>query len=281
MTCSFCLIFAPNFYLFIFLFMTTGFKIFGSQDWLKVCDISILEYKKEKLDEKGNTIPLMSNGQPVYKMNYTWTKISVDENGQNIVDTVKESKGWRLKLEFTDDGFKTKKIIYLQDGEVSDFIAILLWKKDKGYFARENKSVTVEYQGDNSFMKFSQKDNNVSKFYPVKIDKFSSLRIIAFAVIVLQYEFKRDLGIAIDQKVILESIIGLNTKPSQTVTVPVTQVWQTVTQEWVNTAPTTSVTPVCSDCGKAFDMSKEEKVVKFSTQKFGKPVCFGCQKTHV
>ena len=35
--------------------------------------------------------------------------------------------------------------------------------------------------------------------------------------------------------------------------------------------------PVCAECGT---QRMSEKVVKFSTEKFGKPLCYRCQKKH-
>ena len=37
-----------------------------------------------------------------------------------------------------------------------------------------------------------------------------------------------------------------------------------------------SDTPTCSECGAEIE---SEKVVKFSTDRYGKPVCYRCQKT--
>ena len=37
-----------------------------------------------------------------------------------------------------------------------------------------------------------------------------------------------------------------------------------------------SDTPTCSECGTEIE---SEKVVKYSTERFGKPVCYRCQKT--
>lgn len=260
--------------------MSNGFKIFGSQDWLKVCDISILEYTKDKLDKNGHVIPAFdANNQPILKKTFTG-KVEVDQNGTPIQDTVKESKGWRVKLEFTDDGWKTKKIIYLQDAEVADFIAILLGKKLSNKFQRENKSVVVEYQGEHSFMKFSQKDWEVSKFYATKIDKFSGLKIIALCLTVLQLEFKREMGVGIDQKALLESIISLNTTNSNVSTPVVSSpVISTVTTQPVNQTTSQSANwKIVCKCGHELDPVKEFKVIDFSTKKFGTPTCFNCQQ---
>lgn len=263
--------------------MTNGFKIFWSQDWLKVCDISILEYKRDKIDANGNLILAFdSNNQPIYKTDYDGKKFKIDPiTGQKIQDTVKESKGWRVKLEFTDDGWKTKKIIYLQDEEISDFIAVILGKRDKWYFARENKNINIEFQGEHSFLKFTQKDNEINKIYAVKIDKFSGLRIITLWLIALQYEFKRVMWVTIDTKTLLSSIIELYSKEKINSIIPT----QTTTSNWVVQIQTvntpTSNLPVCSSCGKSFDIPKESKVIEFSINKFGKPVCYKCQKNYI
>lgn len=258
--------------------MTNGFKIFWSQDWLKVCDISILEYTKDKLDKSGNVIPAFDvNNQPIFKKTFTW-KIEVDpQTNQPVQDTIKESKGWRVKLEFTDDGWKTKKIIYLQDWELAEFVAVLLGKKKDSKFSRENKSVMVEFQGANSFMKFSQKDWEVSKFYATKIDKFSSLKIIALCISVLQIEFKREMWIWLDSKLISDVISGLYTETVSVSTPSVSQ--NTSTSQVTPQVPTVvSGDQVVCECGHVFDKVKEAKVIEFSTKKFGKPVCFNCQK---
>lgn len=260
--------------------MNGSFKIFWSQDGQKVCDISILEYKKEIQDQNGNTIPAKdSSWNPIYKKRFDWT-FEKDQQGQFIQDTQKESKGWRLKFEFTDDGWKTKKIIFLQDWEIADFIAVINGVKSAITCKRENKNISIENQGTHSFVKFNQKDSEVAKFYVSKIDLFAWLRITALGLVVLQLEFKRDLGIWVEQKVLLESILNLNwwltSSTVSTSSAPIKKEDPIVSSTTQNTSTDWEVK--CTDCWHTFDLSKEQKVVDFSTKKFWTPVCYNCQQ---
>jgi len=229
-------------------------KIFWSNDWMKVTDISFKEYIVEKKD-------------------LAWNIIS------------KESKWFRLKFEFTNDKWKNKKIMYLQDKEILDFLAVIYWLKKKGEFMRNNptKKLSIENQWneelwkENSFLKFQMEDQYFSK-----IDTYSAFQISNLALAVLSKELERQYGFKVWLKDIMEQVklIYNSTKASKIIVsdwtattntnTPVAKAapvakWKKIPCQWVN-------------CTYQLDEEKHKNILFHSNKNFQKNLCFNCQK---
>lgn len=229
-------------------FNNISMKIFSSNDWMKVTDVSFKEYIVEKPD---------ANWQ-----------------------IVKTSKGFRLKFEFTNNKWVDKKIIYLQDKEVTDFLAVIYWLKKKWEFMRNKptKKLTIENQWEHSFLKFQMEEQ-----YAAKVDVYSAFQISNLGLAVIAKELKRKFWFTVWFKEALEQIKLVYSSWSW---IPlannsVTQTSNTATAATAPTAPVKTWTVVPCQwpwCNFKLDSEKHKSILYHSNNNFQKNLCFNCQK---
>lgn len=219
------------------------FNVYGSKDGKKACAFKLLEHFRLKEDSQVET-----------------------------------SMWWKIQVETTNDWWKKdwdKKIIMLEGEELVNLIWVLIWKLKKSKWMRNNpvKIFEFEDQGDNYFLQL--KSNNTSHWF--RLNKYDWLRLMAFAWKALEKEFDNLYWIYMiwvdyvkelfnnKQVVIQENdIAGVNNEINeQDKEIEVENVWNSVN---------------CKDCWIEMDKTKFEKVIKYSTDKYGKCLCMSCQK---
>lgn len=259
--------------------MYNSFKIFSSTDGKKVLDFSSHLYKKDVLNpDKSPKYVLDSDWQPLRKVNAKWETQYVVEQSE---------VGYRLKIEWTDNGWNTKGIIFLQDQEVSDFMAVLLGKLKSAKAQRPDKTLTIEHQDQHCFVTLYVKNvwNEVNKKYSGKITAISAIKLLALWTHVLQQDLIRELELNLGGGIIKELVSDIYSsfkKPSEPEINPHTNFSSTSNQPvqgvQSNQQTLTDTGVSCSKCWKHMDPVKESKVISYSTQKYGQPVCYSCQQ---
>lgn len=229
-------------------YKNTWFKIYGSVDGLKVCDVALIHHTRK------------------------------DDETEDVKD-----KGYKLRFEFTNDGFKTKKIIMLEKMELTEVLSVLKGVSNNMESKRKDplKAFSLKNQGDTFYISFRQGKEN----YWFKVTRFDAVRIVALILTALQKNFATDMGVVMTKDEILSSFDVVYTA------VYVEQPKVVETTEVVDeNAPVKTVeasekvveasknTDTCSDCGVEMDKVKFEKVIKYSNSKFGKCLCMNCQK---
>lgn len=248
-------------------------KIFASIDWKKVIDISLIEYTVDKKDENWNNIPLVKDWIEQFFTKSDWTQVP---------KYIQESKWWRIKFEFTNDGWQNKKIIYLQDNEVVELISVLYWKQQSAKFQRNKptvKTFTIENQWEHCFLKFQQ---NWENFY-WKSSKFHSLNISTFWLMLLSKEIKREQWIQLPAEIILKQIELISSSIIQKPTSV-----QKITENQNSQENLTNSNPeniwnqenssTCADCWTQLDPETHWRIIEFSNKKFKRTVCYNCQQ---
>jgi len=248
-------------------------KIFSSNDWMKVTDISLIEYTVDAKTKDGKTIPLIdkTTNKPITYTKWDWTIIWKNEQ---------ESKWFRLKFEFTDDKWNTKKIIYLQEKEILDFLAVLYWLKKSAEFMRNNpiKKLSIENQWTHSFLRYNQEN----KQYYAKVDTFSWFNISTLGLWVILKESKRTLKIPLSFQDVISQIkliywdsainIQANQKEeSKSIDYSTTSFSDNNNSNWNDLIP-------CSECDFKLNPIKHSKVIDFSKKKYNKVLCYNCQQ---
>ena len=137
-------------------FKNTGFKIYGSVDWSKACDISLIHHTREKDEE--------------------------------VLD-----KWYKIRVEFTNDSWKNKDIIMLEKSELTDLIAVLNWYSDKIDCKRNNpvKSFSVTNQANRYFIQFSKDKTK----YAFKMTRYDAVRLSWLVLSALNKNFATDMDL--------------------------------------------------------------------------------------
>lgn len=205
-------------------------------------------------------------------------------------------KGWRLKIEWTDNGWQSKSIIFLQDQEIIDLLSCLLgYRRDEVKCQRPSKTFTAQHQGNQVFFSISQWATNDQKAAKgsARVRTYEAVKLISMCLFIIRADYKRELNIDIsDQsvlntlKLVTDSFSGESTYQSSQ-TKKTTSVNTDYNTQNYNQPIITETQPLqfanqwgvhCSRCNKSMDPVKDAKVIEFSTKKFGAPVCFSCQK---
>lgn len=235
-----------------------NFHVFASNDWQKACDIALEHHIRKNED---------------------WTE---------------ESKWYKIKFEMTKDGWKNKKIIMLERNELVELIEVLTWKKEQMLWQRNDpvKLFTFKNQGDSYYASLKQ-DSEVHWF---KMSQYDAFRLLGLTTDALRNNINNELKIMITKEEVFAFISNLNPfkwaiTQSKTTPAPKNSSEEEITLEDVEEAfgqaqpkhipwkVDTTKRHECSECGEYLDPVKEAKVIDFSNKKYGRTVCFQCQKT--
>jgi len=142
------------------------FKVYGSKDGKKACDVSIINHTRT--NEETNEV---------------------------------SNKGFKVKLEFTDNGFQDKKIIMLEKSELTDLLAVFNGYSKSVECMRNNpvKKFKFENQVTHYFVSFSQEKSK----YGIKFSKFDAIKCETLILAVLQKNFYNELGIQMTKEEII------------------------------------------------------------------------------
>lgn len=227
-------------------YKNTWFKIYGSTDWLKVCDVALIHHTR-KNDE---------------------------------TEEVKD-KGYKIRFEFTNDWFETKKIIMLEKMELTEVLSVLKGISNRMESKRKNplKAFSLKNQWETFYASFRQDKEN----FGFKVTRFDAVRIVALILTALQKNFAADMGVSMTKDEILSSFdvvyTPLPVETAETVDINTTETEKKPENtEESSTSEKKENIETCADCGVSMDKTKFEKVIKYSTSKFGKCLCMNCQK---
>ena len=233
------------------------FKIFGSRDGKKACAFKIIEHFRTPEDSQ-----------------------------------VEKSMGWKVVVETTQDWWTKggdKKIIMLEDNELVSLSSVLMGFSNHSDAKRNDPPKQFDIKAQEGGFFVSLRSWNVSHWF--KMNQYDALRLLAFSNKAIENNMASLYSIDIKAIEYIRDICWTGTETVQSIKVDIPKIEEKHEDNSNHSIMIQNVdwteTPIdsddsgchCSICNKAFDEVKEEKIINFSTKKYGKPVCYNCQKT--